>query len=71
MAYTISINKPNKTCRIHMSNCKSLKQVIGDRLTTNQEYIENLETCIDVKSILLQKDLTGYTSCKKCNPDCS
>ena len=70
MAYTISINKPNKKCKIHISNCKSLKQVIGDRLTINQEYIENLETCTDVKNSLLQKNLTGCTNCKKCNPDC-
>jgi hypothetical protein len=70
VAYTISINKPNKKCIIHVSNCKSLKQVIGDRLTINQEYIENLKTCNDVKSILSQKNLIGCTSCKKCNPKC-
>jgi len=68
--YTISINIPNKTCKIHMSNCKSLKQVIGNRETTNQKYIENLQTCADVRKLILQNELTGCTSCQKCNPDC-
>ena len=70
MAYTISINKPNKKCIIHKSNCKSLKQVIGNKQTTNQEYIENLQTCNDVKDILSQNSLEECTSCKKCNPNC-
>lgn len=64
--YTISINKPNKTCKVHMSNCKSLKQVIGNKATLNQVYIENLQTCTDIRNAISQNGLSGCTRCKKC-----
>ena len=70
MAYKVSYNKPRKSCKIHKSDCNSLKQVIGDRESTNQEYSSVLDNCQDVLSYISNKNYSDYSCCEKCKPDC-
>ena len=70
MSYQISINKPNKSCRIHYSDCSSIKQVIGNRPSDNQEYSEILNSCKDVKTWIENNTNLKATNCGNCNPNC-
>lgn len=70
MSYQISVNRPNGTCKVHCENCKSIKQVIGDKPSDNQEYSSILDSCEDVREWLRENRILNYSNCKKCNPTC-
>jgi len=70
MAYIISYNKQKKDCKIHKSICNSIKQVIGDRESTNQIYSDVLNNCQDAKKYIINNNYQNYVCCQKCNPNC-
>jgi len=70
MSYIVSHNIPNKRCRIHFSDCKSLKQVIGDKKTDNQKYSKVLDTCHDVNEYLKNNTSMDCSCCQHCKPSC-
>jgi len=70
MAYKVSYNKPKKSCKIHKSECRSPKQVIGNRESDNQIYSNILDSCQDVKEYISNENYLEYSCCEKCKPNC-
>lgn len=70
MGYIVSYNKPNNSCKVHLDNCCSIKQVIGDKPTNNQIYSEVFNTCDEVQQYIEKQGYKNYKDCNHCKPNC-
>jgi len=70
MGYEVSYNKPSKKCKIHKSNCSSLRQIKGEEPSVNQKYSGVLSSCETVLEYISNKNYQNYSCCKHCKPNC-
>ena len=73
MSYIVAYNSQHKTCKIHESDCSSIRQVVGNNESVyiySDQKNYTLNTCDDVKKYIDDNNYTDCSCCKKCKPNC-